>query len=172
MTHEQEEAFDVGDRVALLNEGRLEQVGSPEELYLEPRSRFVASFVGRASSLPGVMADDGRVLIGDNRFRGRGVRWPGVASGSFAPGDEVELMLRPQGLSLADRAAGEALEGTVLDRRYAGEATYYLIELEIGGELLVAALPDSTRVGARVAVVPRPEVSPARIFGRPRGDRS
>jgi ABC-type Fe3+/spermidine/putrescine transport system ATPase subunit len=168
VTHEQEEAFDVGDRVALLNEGRLEQVGSPEELYLEPQNRFVASFVGRASSLPGVMGEDGRVLIGDNRFRGRGVRWPGVATRSFDPGDEVELLLRPQGLSLAARTAGEALEGTVLDRRYAGEATYYLIDLEIGGELLVAGLPDSAQVGARVAVVPRPEVSPARIFG-PRG---
>lgn len=81
-------------------------------------------------------------------------------------------MLRPQGLSLADRAAGEALAGTVLDRRYAGEATYYLVELEIGGELLVAGLPNSTQVGARVGVVPRPDVSPARIFGRPRGEGS
>ncbi|MGB6992003.1 MAG: ABC transporter ATP-binding protein [Thermoanaerobaculia bacterium] len=172
VTHEQEEAFDVGDRVALLNEGCLQQEGSPEELYLEPSSRFVAAFVGHASSLPGVMGDDGWVLIGDNRFRGRGVRWPGVASRSFAPGEEVELMLRPQGLILADRAAGEALAGTVLDRRYAGEATYYLVELEIGGELLVAGLPNSTQVGARVGVVPRPDVSPARIFGRPRGEGS
>ncbi|MGB5881860.1 MAG: ABC transporter ATP-binding protein [Thermoanaerobaculia bacterium] len=172
VTHEQEEAFDVGDRVALLNDGHLEQVGSPENLYLEPRSRFVATFVGRASSLPGVMAEDGRVLIGDNRFQGRGVRWPGEASRPFVPGDEVELMLRPQGLSLADGSETEALEGTVLDRRYAGEATYYLVDLEIGGELLVAGAPDSTQVGARVWVVPRPEVSAARIFEHPGGEGS
>jgi ABC-type Fe3+/spermidine/putrescine transport system ATPase subunit len=167
VTHEQEEAFDVGDRVALLNEGRLAQVGSPENLDLEPRSRFVATFVGRASLLPGVMAEDGRVLIGDHRYQGRGVRWPGVASRPFGPGDEVELMLRPQGLSLADGTETEALEGIVLDRRYAGEATYYLVALEIGGELLVAGAPDSTRVGERVWVVPRSGGAAARIFEHP-----
>ncbi|MFQ5351360.1 MAG: ABC transporter ATP-binding protein, partial [Thermoanaerobaculia bacterium] len=68
VTHEQDEAFAVGDRVALLNSGRLEQLGSPEELYLEPRTRFVAGFVGRASSLAGVLAEGGELEIGDARF--------------------------------------------------------------------------------------------------------
>ena len=56
VTHEQEEAFDLGDRVAVLNAGRLEQEGTPETLYEEPASRFVATFVGRSSVLPGTWA--------------------------------------------------------------------------------------------------------------------
>ena len=81
-------------------------------------------------------------------------------------------MLRPQGLSLADHAVGEALAGTVVDRRYAGEATYYLVELEVGGELLVAGLPNSTQVGARVRCRPPSRGLRGAVFGRPGGDGS
>ena len=54
VTHEQEEAFELGDRVAVLNDGRLEQVGVPEELFEQPATRFVATFIGRSSVLPAV----------------------------------------------------------------------------------------------------------------------
>ena len=66
VTHEQDEAFHLGDRVAVLWRGELQQVGTPEELYLEPASRFVASFIGRSTALPGVVmgsGDDGRCRV-------------------------------------------------------------------------------------------------------------
>src|SRR6202043_1520135 len=67
VTHEQEEAFYLGDRVAGLESGVLHQVGTPEELYARPATRFVATFVGRASVLPGVFEGEG--LTGRVRVR-------------------------------------------------------------------------------------------------------
>jgi ABC-type Fe3+/spermidine/putrescine transport system ATPase subunit len=72
VTHEQEEAFDLGDRVAVMNAGRLEQVGPPDELYDRPASGFVARFVGRVNELPGPLAGgaaDRRALVRPEALR-------------------------------------------------------------------------------------------------------
>ncbi len=165
VTHEQDEAFAVGDRVALLEGGRLEQVGSPEELYLEPRTRFVAGFLGRASSLAGVVAEGGEVALGDPRFAGHSARWPASAAGPLAPGSRVEAVFRPEGLRLVDPDKEESsLVGEVISRRYAGEATFYEVEMAMGGRLLVAAGVDAARPGDRVAVAPRPGGPLPRLF--------
>ncbi len=165
VTHEQEEAFAVGDRVALLNGGRLEQVGRPEELYLEPRSRFVAEFVGRASSLAGVVGADGGFELGDPRFRGHHASWPAGAVKPLVPGAAVVAVFRPEGLRLSEPdTTGNALAGEVKTRRYAGETTFYEVEMEVGGRLLVAGPADAAAVGDRVGVAPRPAGPPARLF--------
>jgi ABC-type Fe3+/spermidine/putrescine transport system ATPase subunit len=165
VTHEQDEAFAVGDRVALLNDGRLEQLGTPEELYLEPRTRFVAGFLGRASSLVGELVEGGEFEIGDSRFAGHHARWPASPVGHLAPGARVAAVFRPEGLCLADPdEAVNALAGDVTSRRYAGEATFYEVEMEVGGRLLVAAEADDARPGDRVAVMPRPDGPPPRLF--------
>jgi len=121
VTHEQDEAFHLGDRVAVLWRGRLQQVGSPEELYLQPANRFVASFIGRSTALPGVVA--GR--DGDGRCRvrlelpagGAGATepsrqpvWAGIDrsagspggrdGGGLAEGAEAVLVVRPECLWL------------------------------------------------------------------------
>ncbi len=156
VTHEQDEAFAVGDRVALLNGGRLEQLGPPEELYLEPCTRFVAGFLGRASSLVGVLNENGEFEIGDARFAGHGARWPASAAEQLAPGTRVEAVFRPEGLQLADPDEEEnVLTGKVTSRRYAGEATFYEVEMGVGGRLLVAAGSTAAKTGDRVAVAPR-----------------
>jgi ABC-type Fe3+/spermidine/putrescine transport system ATPase subunit len=165
VTHEQDEAFAVGDRVALLEGGRLEQVGSPEELYLEPRTRFVAGFLGRASSLAGVVTEDGEVEFGDRRFAGHSACWPASAAGRLAPGTRVEAVFRPEGLRLVEPDEDEnTLAGEVISRRYAGEATFYAVELAIGGRLLVAGAVDAARPGDRVAVAVRAAGPLPRLF--------
>ena len=165
VTHEQEEAFAVGDRVALLNDGRLEQLGPPEELYLEPRTRFVAGFLGRASSVAGVLGAGGELEIGDSRFAGHYARWPASPAGALDPGSPVEAVFRPEGLRLRDPdVAIDALAGEVTSRRYAGEATFYEVELEAGGRLLVADAAGAAKIGDRVAVVPRPDGPLPRLF--------
>ena len=124
VTHEQEAAFDLGDRVAVLNQGRLEQVGTADELYERPATLFVATFVGRA-----------------NVVRGPTARALGVSDGQVA-------VVRPERLRFADRG----LAALVKDRRYTGAAAFYEIETEHGARLDVLAAPDAARVGDRVHV--------------------
>jgi len=124
VTHEQEEAFDLGDRVGVLNRGRLEQVGTPDDLYERPASLFVATFVGRANVLQGATA---RALGGS---------------------DGQVLVIRPEQLRFTDGG----LPGLVRERRYTGAAAYYQVETEGGDRLEVVADPGAARVGDRVYV--------------------
>lgn len=161
VTHEQEEAFHLGDRVAVLNQGRMEQVGSPRDLYRRPATPFVASFIGRASSLRGVVdevdGDRARVRLGE------GVRWWGRTDGDLEQGAEVDLVVRPESLvEVKDGESGTAagtLGGTVADLRFTGPLTYALIDLdddlgrvEIRVEMGVEGEDDPT--GRRVHVTP------------------
>jgi len=170
VTHEQDEAFAVGDRVALLNDGRVEQLGPPEELYLEPRTRFVAGFLGRASSLAGVLGESGELEVGNSRLAGHFAHWPASSVGELEPDTRVEAVFRPEGLRLADPDdTGNALVGEVLARRYAGEATFYEVELAAGGRLLVADDAAAAQPGDRVAVTPRPGGPLPRLFAETAG---
>ena len=159
VTHEQEEAFDVGDRVALLRDGRLEQVGPPEELYREPASPFVAAFVGRASMLTGQAAADGHVLLPAGG--GDPVSWPAAFAEPLAEGAPVRLVSRPEGLQLVPPVAAGALGGRVVHRRFGGADTFVTVELDTGGRLEVAA---EAAVGDRVGVEPRADGLAARAF--------
>ena len=179
VTHEQEEAFDLGDRVAVLHRGRLEQVGRPEELYEAPATRFVAGFVGRASVLRGEA--DGPFGEGDpvEVRLGPRARWPAVAA--FAAGEgaqPVEMAVRPEALAMRTEPLGDGdrgLAGEIVGRRYAGPMTLYRVALEAGGEVEVlaeergltraAAAQEPLAVGARVQIAPRPDTAPPpRIF--------
>jgi ABC-type Fe3+/spermidine/putrescine transport system ATPase subunit len=124
VTHEQEEAFDLGDRIAVLQAGRLEQVGTPEDLYERPASLFVGMFVGRA-----------------NVLRGAAARALGAAPGHI-------VLVRPEQL----RFGANGLRGVVAERRYTGSTAFFTVALESGERLEVEAAPDAARVGDRVAV--------------------
>jgi ABC-type Fe3+/spermidine/putrescine transport system ATPase subunit len=124
VTHEQEEAFDLGERVAVLHDGRLEQIGAAEELYERPATLFVATFVGRANVVRGAVA------------RALGAREGAVA------------VVRPERLEFADLG----VPGVVRERRYTGPAAFFTIEGERGERLDVHAEPGAARVGERVHV--------------------
>jgi ABC-type Fe3+/spermidine/putrescine transport system ATPase subunit len=126
VTHEQEEAFDLGDRIALLSAGRLEQVGTADELYERPASLFAATFVGRA-----------------NVFRGAAAR-------AFGASDGHVVVVRPEALRFATTGG---LPGVVQERRYTGAWALYQVELEGGERLEVLAGPRAVRIGDRVHVV-------------------
>ncbi len=168
VTHEQEEAFHLGDRVAVLHGGELHQVGTPEDLYERPATRFVATFVGRASVLSAVLEGDGAVWVPHPAAGGVGpVRWSATPAPELAgatPGEAVDLVIRPESLTFTAAADPRALAGRVIERRYAGPVTYYQVALVAGGEVEVLALSGAAVVGDAVRVVPDPKGPVPRLF--------
>jgi ABC-type Fe3+/spermidine/putrescine transport system ATPase subunit len=157
VTHEQEEAFHLGDRVAVLQGGILHQAGSPEDLYERPATRFVAGFVGRASAFQGTY-EDGKVRLPSGEV------WAGEPAGDLRPGEPAELVVRPESLVFVQGG----LPGRITERRYAGPVSYFQVALALdvdGREVEVMAPSGAAAEGDEVAVGlgasgPRP-----RIFG-------
>jgi iron(III) transport system ATP-binding protein len=90
VTHDQEEALSIADRVVVMNHGVIDQVGTPREIYREPASPFVADFVGKTNMLPAVVRADAKLEIGGLMLKANG------ASARFANGTPVSLFLRPE----------------------------------------------------------------------------
>ena len=120
VTHDQEEAFDIADRIAVMNRGRIEQLGRPEEIYHTPATRFVADFVGDADFLPAEVAGDTLVTeLGSYPLNGVAV----------APGG-VEIMLRPEDIELRPTERSDAPQVTA--RRFKGPLSLSTVRLPTG----------------------------------------
>jgi putative spermidine/putrescine transport system ATP-binding protein len=145
VTHDQEEALTLSDRIALMNHGRIEQLGRAEDLYERPVSRFVAEFIGESNLL------EGRAAAG--WFSGPdGLR---VKVAAHASGD-VLLVLRPEKVELQPADAAEGFAGTVRELVYGGDFTRYRVA--VGAAILTAKLanrraPFRPAVGEPVRVV-------------------
>src|SRR5262245_35852430 len=128
VTHDQEEALTMSDRVALMNRGRIAQVGLAEDLYERPTSRFVAEFIGESNLLEGRIetADDGPVFVHEQARLGVS----GGASG-LRPGQACTLMVRPEKIALGPAEAGprDGVPGTVEAVVYVGEFTRYQVRV-------------------------------------------
>ena len=121
VTHDQEEALELADRVVVMSQGRIEQVGTADEVYDTPNSPFVYGFIGESSSMP-VKVENGELWLAD---RALGLTAPDVPNG------EAILFFRPQEIELLEGCGG-CIAGTVAaSRRVAGTRR---VELEIGGE--------------------------------------
>jgi putative spermidine/putrescine transport system ATP-binding protein len=143
VTHDQEDAFAVADRVALLRHGRLLQVGTPEDLYDRPASREVAQFIGRSVLVPAVY--DGSavtITIGGVACRVAATAAP-VVSGSR----EVSAVLRPDALDLVPAGTAGSWPGVVTSRRFAGALLAYRVKVESDVELEVHSTERSVREG-------------------------
>jgi iron(III) transport system ATP-binding protein len=129
VTHDQEEALSISDRVAIMNDGRLEQVGQPEVVFENPRSRFVASFLGRASFLTGrVRGETVETELGTlptDRFNGPVDAYDGA---------EIDVLVRPDDLQATSTTAAGA-DGEVVHRQYNGPNFVYRVELA-GGDVV------------------------------------
>jgi spermidine/putrescine transport system ATP-binding protein len=136
VTHDQEEALTMSDRIAVMNEGRIEQTGSVTDLYERPETRFVAEFLGETNLFEGSAArENGRFTVTDGDVRVR------VAAADFdgrvADGSTVAFTVRPERLSIAGEGGLErqnTWSGTVLNAIYKGSNTLY--EVDIGGRIV------------------------------------
>ncbi|GAB3119437.1 ABC transporter ATP-binding protein [Novispirillum itersonii] len=133
VTHDQEEALAMSDRIAVMSEGRVQQIDAPQVIYEHPATRFVADFIGDANFLTASVEglEDGRAHCG---LPG-GYRLIARDAGAARPGQSVSLFLRPEKLSVHDTPVEEGIGMTVRTIVYQGDATDYLVELD-GGVML------------------------------------
>jgi ABC-type Fe3+/spermidine/putrescine transport system ATPase subunit len=141
VTHDQQEAMALADRIVVMNAGRIEQVGRPRELYEDPRSLFIADFIGRSNRLPGVVeaCDSTATKV---RLAGDGVV-VGGPDASLRPGMAVACIVRPERLRLAAAApaGANALPVRIIGRSFLGASTDIVVETAAGTELVVAIPP-------------------------------
>jgi len=174
VTHDQEEALTMSDRVAVMQGGRIEQVGTPAELYDRPASRFVADFLGESNFLDAVVV----AAEHDGRWRCRaagGLEFSGMAAAALSAGQPVTAAVRPEKLVPADEPGAAALgasantcKGMVEEAIYVGDVTRYRVGLGADGAVVikmpnrVGSRPPST--GAALALAWSPEDT--RLFPR------
>ena len=148
VTHDQTEAMTMSDRVAVMNGGRLEQIGTPESVYNQPRTRFVASFIGKVNYLQGrvVSVEDGHAFV-----ETAVCRCVCPAEGARAS-EQVTIAIRPEHITLKAMANGGApaspvnhVHATVVSSIYAGNLRQYLVRLSDQSDLLV-----ETRAGDHI----------------------
>jgi iron(III) transport system ATP-binding protein len=127
VTHDQQEAFAVADRIAVLAEGRLQQWGTPMQLYHRPQNRFVARFVGEGMMLRGQLGDTGQVHTELGVFK------PDALPDGVAKGGEVDLLVRPDDIQHDDASP---LQARVLAKAFRGATFLYTLALPTGQQLL------------------------------------
>jgi spermidine/putrescine transport system ATP-binding protein len=156
VTHDQEEAFSMSDRVAVMHGGVIEQVGAPEDVYHRPVSALVADFVGASNRLGGTVretVDDGLYVIQLDSMEAALRELPGTPG--LASGERVWIIVRPEAARLG-AAPGDGLAGTaaVTDASFLGPATIYSLRSSELGELTVSASAQVVRhrIGSELSI--------------------
>jgi iron(III) transport system ATP-binding protein len=163
VTHDQEEALAIGDRVAIMDHGLLRQVGTPREVYDHPANSFVAGFMGSTSLLHAQVSNcsGGAVTVeipGGFSLRIEDTR-------AFTPGDKVIVSARPECLSLlsaSDDSAGDGWPGVITFATFVGDVTIYRVR--IGGHLLEVRAPANTSYEPGAAVSVKPDAQRCRLL--------
>ncbi|MCW2902580.1 MAG: spermidine/putrescine transporter ATPase subunit [Streptosporangiaceae bacterium] len=137
VTHDQGEALTMSDRIAVMNDGVIEQLGAPRQIYEEPATKFVAGFIGTSNLLSGTVNEvtDGRAVI----LSGDGERIIAPVGESVTTGTRLELTVRPEKIELSsERPDGDlcALRGTVTEVTYQGTSTSYTLMTSAGAEVV------------------------------------
>jgi ABC-type Fe3+/spermidine/putrescine transport system ATPase subunit len=169
VTHDQEEALTMSDRVAVMRQGAIEQIGPPAELYEAPANPFVAEFLGESNFLDGTVV----AAAGPGRHRVRtagGLELQGMGPTSLAVGQAVTVTVRPEKLAPTEAlpAGANVAKGVVEEQIYAGDATRYRVGLGPDGALTVKL---TNRLAARTYALGEPvivawEPTETRLFPR------
>lgn len=146
VTHDQEEALTMSDKVVVMNGGYIQQMGTPEEIYNEPENAFVADFIGDSNIIDGLMVEDYVVKICDTVF-------PCIDDG-FGRNKPVDVVIRPEDLIIGKPGQGR-LDGEVVHNVFIG--VHYEMEIQAGGFTWLAQNTTSYPVGTKVSLDVIPE---------------
>lgn len=146
VTHDQEEAMTLSDRIVVLNKGVIQQIGTPIDIYNEPINSFVADFIGDSIILEGIMHDDYDVSFSNNRFL--------CIDYDFYKDEKVDVVIRPEDVELVDPSKG-MIQGKVLSTIFLG--VYYEMRIQVGEELYVAHSTVAKSPGQEVGIFIEPE---------------
>ena len=141
VTHDQEEALSMSDTVVVMDAGKIQQIGTPEDIYNEPKNAFVADFIGESNIIDGIMRTDGVVEIFNRRFQ--------CLDKGFEKDEPVDVVIRPEDVDIVDEAAGQ-LKGTVTSVTFKG--MQYDIIVDFYGFKWLIQTTDLSPVGSRIGI--------------------
>lgn len=146
VTHDQEEALTMSDRIIVMNEGIIQQIGTPTDIYNEPINSFVADFIGESNILEGIMHKDYDVTFSNHRFV--------CVDFDFYPEEAVDVVIRPEDVEIV-QPAGAMLQGEITSSIFKG--VHYEMTIQIGDESYLAQSTVNHEVGEKVGVNITPE---------------
>ena len=141
VTHDQEEALAISDTVVVMDEGKIQQIGTPEDIYNEPKNAFVADFIGESNIIDGIMRADGVVEIFNRRFQ--------CLDKGFAKDEPVDVVIRPEDVDIVPEGQGQ-LKGTVTSVTFKG--MQYDIIVDFYGFKWLIQTTDLSPVGSRIGI--------------------
>ena len=141
VTHDQEEALAMSDTVVVMDGGKIQQIGTPEDIYNEPKNAFVADFIGESNIIDGIMREDGVVEIFNRRFQ--------CLDGGFEKDEAVDVVIRPEDVDIVPEDQGQ-LRGTVTNVTFKG--MQYDIIVDFYGFKWLIQTTDLSPVGSRIGI--------------------
>ena len=141
VTHDQEEALTMSDTIVVMDKGTIQQIGSPEDIYNEPKNAFVADFIGESNIIDGIM-------VRDNVVKMYGREFP-CLDGGFAENEPVDVVIRPEDIDIVPMEQGQ-LVGTVTSVTFKG--MQYDIIVDFRGFKWLIQTTDHSPVGARIGI--------------------
>ncbi len=146
VTHDQEEALSMSDTIVVMNNGEIQQLGKPIDIYNEPKNAFVANFIGESNIIDAIMLDDYRVKFLGHTFE--------CVDKGFSQNEEVEVVVRPEDVKLVKDSG--AIEGKVISNVFKG--VHYEMEVNIDGYIMLVQSTVSADIGSRVGIIIEPDL--------------
>jgi len=141
VTHDQEEALTMSDTIVVMDKGNIQQIGTPEDIYNEPKNAFVADFIGESNIIDGIMVEDNLVKMYGKKFP--------CLDGGFAPNEPVDVVIRPEDIDIVPVEQGQ-LTGTVTSVTFKG--MQYDIIVDFKGFKWLIQTTDYSPEGARIGI--------------------
>jgi len=143
VTHDQEEALTMSDTIVVMDKGSIQQIGTPEDIYNEPKNAFVADFIGESNIIDGIMPEDNVVQMYGRRFP--------CLDGGFAPNEAVDVVIRPEDIDIVPVEQGQ-LTGTVTSVTFKGMQYDIIVDFR-GFKWLIQTTdhcPEGSRIGIKI----------------------